>query len=77
MIGDLYQCVNNNEYGFKIGQNYRVDRISEVYLPQSESLEFIDVIVFEKDLWVPEYDFKRIFKKLDNIRENKIDSILK
>jgi len=76
MIGDLFQCVRNNEYGFILGQNYRVDRESEIYLPNSEDLEFVDVIVFEKDMWLPKYDFDKVFKKLDHIRINKINSIL-
>lgn len=76
MVGDLFQCVKNNEYGFILGQNYRVDRVSEIYLPNSEELEFVDVIVFEKDLWLPKYDFDKVFKKLDHIRINKINSIL-
>ena len=61
---------------FILGQNYRVDRVSEIYLPNSEELEFVDVIVFEKDLWLPKYDFDKVFKKLDHIRINKINSIL-
>lgn len=74
MIGYLFQCVKNNEYGFILGQNYRVDRESEIYLPKFE--EFVDVIVFEKDMWIPKYDFDSFFKKLDCIRINKINSIL-
>lgn len=76
MIGELFQCVTNNEYGFIVGQNYRIDRVSEIYLPKSESLEVVDVIVFEKNLWLPEYDFDRVFKKLEYLRLDKIDSIL-
>ena len=76
MVGELFQCMKSNEYGFKVGRLYRVDRESEIYLPQSESLEMIDVIVFEKDLWIPKYDFKSVFDKLDDLRFNKINSIL-
>jgi len=77
MKNDIYQCITENEYGFNLGQNYRVNRESEIYLPSSESLEMIDVIVFEKDMWIPKYDFDRVFKKLDYLRSDKIDSILK
>ena len=77
MIDELYRCTKENEYGFELGKNYRVIRESEIYLPNSESLEVIQVIVFEKDMWVPEYDFNKIFKKLDYLRIDKIDSILK
>ena len=73
MINDKYQCVQYNEYGFEFGKTYTVDRESEIYLPNSESLEMIDVVVFEKDQWIPYYDFDRIFKKVDLIRNEKID----
>jgi len=77
MIDELYQCITENDYGFKPGNNYRVTRESEIYLPQSESLEVVDVIVFEKNMWIPKYDFNKIFIKLDYIRSDKIDSILR
>ena len=76
MIDEIYQCIVKNEYGFIVGQNYRIDRLSEIYLPQSENLEVVDVIVFEKNMWIPKYDFSRVFKKLDYIRIDKINSIL-
>jgi len=76
MIDGIYQCVNQNEYGFKLGKNYEINRESEIYLPNSEDLEFIDVIVFEGEQWVPKHDFHSIFKKLDYIRMDKIESIL-
>ena len=48
MIDEIYQCIVKNEYGFIVGQNYRIDRLSEIYLPQSENLEVVDVIVLKK-----------------------------
>jgi hypothetical protein len=77
MIDETYQCVQYNEYVFEFGKKYRIIRESEIYLPNSESLDIIDVIVFEKDMWIPKYDFNRVFKKLDYLRSDKIDSILR
>jgi hypothetical protein len=77
MVHGIYQCIKHNDYGFNFGQNYEVNRESEIYLPSSEDLEVIDIIVFESNQWIPKYDFDIIFKKLDYIRIDKIDSILK
>jgi hypothetical protein len=76
MDKEIYQCIKVNDYGFNVGQKYQVDRESEIYLPSSESLEVVDIIVFENDIWIPKYDFKNIFRKLDDIRFDKINSIL-
>jgi len=76
MIEGIYQCVKENEYRFILGQNYHIDRESEIYLPSYETLELIDVIVFDNDMWIPKYDFNRVFKKLDYLRTDKINSIL-
>lgn len=76
MFDGIYKCICANEYGFNLGQNYQVNRESEIYLPNSESLDVIDVIVFEDNLWIPKYDFDKVFKKLDYLRLDKINSIL-
>jgi hypothetical protein len=77
MIGEVYKCILDNGYNFKVGQTYKVIRESAVYLPQYESPEEVPVIVFEMDMWIPKYDFHIYFKNVDYIRDEKINLILK
>lgn len=77
MIGELYKCIEDKGYNLKVGVDYRVVRMAEVYLPQHETMDVVDVVVFDKDLWIPKYDFNRCFIKVDEFRSNKIDTILK
>lgn len=77
----LYTCVQHNEYGFEYNKNYKPIRYSE-YLPNTDSLEYITIIIFEHEimtpprLWITEHEFDRIFKKVEEVRNNKIDLIL-
>jgi len=77
MIGEVYKCVSENGYNFIVGQSYKVIRETAIYLPQYDSPEEVPVVVFEKDMWIPVYDFHSHFKNIDYIREEKINSILK
>ena len=76
MIGDVYKCISDNQYNFNLNQNYKVIRESVIYFPQYESPEEVEVIVFEKDMWIPKYDFHRYFKKIDSLRQDKLNLIL-
>jgi hypothetical protein len=76
ILMEIYQCIKQNRYGFEIGKKYIFERESEVYLPSSDEAIITDIIIFEKDMWIPKCDFEKTFEKLDDIRLNKINSIL-
>jgi hypothetical protein len=75
LMSEIYQCIKQNKYGFKLGEKYIFNRESEIYLPSSDEASVIDVIVFEHDMWIPKYDFEKVFQKLQDVRLNKINSI--
>lgn len=80
-----YKCIKSptSEYesdlSFILDGEYLFDRYSEIYIPivGYEEPVIIEVAVFSDNKWIPLSDFNKFFKKMDDIREEKIDFLLK
>lgn len=82
-IGELYTCVCNAKdvddfgsirYSFFIGCKYKIVGLTEVYIPNYD--EVMDIVQFNNNCWVLKFHFDYIFIKSEDLRDEKIKSIL-
>lgn len=72
-----YICISENIYRFEVGKIYQVeDMDAEFPDPNSESLEMVEVVIFEGLYWIPKSELNKVLKEVEIHRTERIDSIL-
>jgi hypothetical protein len=83
-MGKIYKCIKKNKSGFEVGDQYIMSGESMGYTSDYDQLEPIDIILlcpnnsanWSKIKSWPKHNFEEYFKKIEIIRDEKIDQIL-
>lgn len=80
----IYKCIKKNKSGFEVGDQYIMSGESMGYTSDYDQLEPIDIILlypnnstnWSKIKSWPKHNFEEYFKKIEIVRDEKIDQIL-
>lgn len=84
MRQEIYKCIKKNKYKFELGSDYIVVGEDNHYIPDYDQLEPVDIILlrpnnsdWSKIKYCPKHNFNEFFKKIETLRDEKIEQILK